>query len=244
MIVINPKDVNHRAWLLRLLSEIIDDAQLKQFLRFKGGTCASMLGFLDRFSVDLDFDILDESKTREIREKLAKIFADLDLEIKGQSPKVLEFTLKYPSSANERNSLRLDIIGKNYQKNIYENQLLPEINRYFGCQTVETMFSHKLVALSDRYDKHKTIAGRDIYDIHYFFFTGQKYKKELITERTRKNMLEFFQDLKKFIERWVTTDLLVQDLGTLLPQGKMHFVKKNLLTETKMFIDNEILLVT
>lgn len=240
MTLINPKDASHKAWLLRLLSEIADDAELKQFLRFKGGTCASMLGFLDRFSVDLDFDILDERKTSQIRSDLKKIFANLGLEIKDQSPKVLEFILKYPAPTNERNSLRLDVIGKNYKENIYENQLLPEIGRYFGCQTIETMFAHKLVALTERYDKHKTIAGRDIYDIHYFFFTGQRFRRELIMERTGKKIPVFFKYLKKFIEKQVTTDLLVQDLGTLLPSDKMRFVKNDLLRETKMFIDNEI----
>lgn len=240
MTLINPKDASHKAWLLRLLSEIVDDALLKQFLRFKGGTCASMLGFLDRFSVDLDFDILDERKTNQIRSNLKKIFTGLGLEIKDQSPKVLEFVLKYPAPANERNSLRLDMIGKNYKENIYENQLLPEIGRYFGCQTTETMFAHKLVALTERYDKHKTIAGRDIYDIHYFFFTGRRFRRELITERTGKKIPEFLKYLKKFIEKRVTTDLLVQDLGTLLSSDKMRFVKNDLLRETKMFIDNEI----
>lgn len=224
-------DAKHKAWLLRLLSEMVDDTLLKQFLRFKGGTCASMLGFLDRFSVDLDFDILDETKTDQIKSNLKKIFTGLDLEIKNQSPKVLEFVLKYPAPENERNSLRLNIIGKNYKENIYENQLLPEIGRYFGCQTIDTMFANKLVDLS---------SGRDIYDIHYFFFTGQRFRRELIMERTGKKIPEFLKYLKKFIEKRVTTDLLIQDLGTLLSSDKMRFVKNNLLRETKMFIDNEI----
>jgi len=102
------------------------------------------------------------------------------------------------------------------------------------------MFSHKLVALTERYDKHQTIAGRDVYDIHYFFFSGRLYRHELIKERTGKDLLKFFNDMKEFLKNQVTTDLLVQDLGTLLPSDKMRFVKKNLLQETKMFVANEI----
>ncbi len=241
MTIINPKDANHKAWLMRVLTEIVDDQFLAEQLRFKGGTCASMLGYLDRFSVDLDFDILDETQTDLIRQKMKKIFTNLNLEIKDESKRVVEFLLRYPAPINDRNSLRVDMVGKNYLENIYENQFLPEINRYFGCQTVETMFSHKLIALMERYDKHQTIAGRDVYDIHYFFFSGRLYRKEIIKERTGKNLPQFFTDLKEFLEKQVNPDLLVQDLGTLLPSDKMRFVKKNLLVETKMFIENAIL---
>lgn len=41
----------------RLLIEIVDQPVLAHNLVFKGGTCAGMLGYLDRFSVDLDFDL-------------------------------------------------------------------------------------------------------------------------------------------------------------------------------------------
>ncbi|HIP71371.1 MAG TPA: hypothetical protein EYH05_08260, partial [Anaerolineae bacterium] len=47
----------HRIQLTRLLTEILDDPYLAASLYFKGGTCAAMLGYLDRFSVDLDFDL-------------------------------------------------------------------------------------------------------------------------------------------------------------------------------------------
>jgi hypothetical protein len=118
--------------------------------------------------------------------------------------------------------------------------MLPEINRYFGCQTVETMFSHKLMALMERFDRHRTIAGRDIYDIHYFFLTGRNYLPGLIKERTGQTVQNFFLKLKDFVEKRATTEILVMDLGYLLPADKMRFVKKNLLLETIMFINDEI----
>ena len=73
MLNLRPEDILHKSQLNRLLIEIIDQPTLSQNLAFKGGSCASMLGYLDRFSVDLDFDVLknllasgvvDETKIR------------------------------------------------------------------------------------------------------------------------------------------------------------------------------------
>ena len=62
----NKKDALHKAWLYRLLEAIADNQKLVKVMYFKGGTCASMLGWLQRFSVDLDFDLLkpDDKPTR------------------------------------------------------------------------------------------------------------------------------------------------------------------------------------
>jgi len=226
--------------MFRLLAEIADDSVLAQELYFKGGTCAQMLGYLDRFSVDLDFDLKEEKKTREIRDQFKNIFKNLNLEIKDESPKVLEFLLRYEAPKNERNSLRIDVVGLNYQGNKYEPKLLPEINRVLICQTKETMFSHKLVAITERFAKHGSIAGRDIYDIHYFFLNGFRYIPELIKERTNESVLSYLKTLLAFIKKNINTELLVQDLGTLLPSEKMKMVKNNLLSETTMFIEDEI----
>jgi predicted nucleotidyltransferase component of viral defense system len=53
-----PQDILHKSYLHRVLAEIVDHPVLSQALAFKGGTCAAMLGYLDRFSIDLDFDVL------------------------------------------------------------------------------------------------------------------------------------------------------------------------------------------
>ena len=57
MILLRPQDTIHKVQLTRLLTEILDNSILSQNLYFKGGTCAAILGYLDRFSVDLDFDL-------------------------------------------------------------------------------------------------------------------------------------------------------------------------------------------
>ena len=76
MIPIRPADARHKAQLLRLLTAIVDSPYLSQNLYFKGGTCASMLGFLDRFSVDLDFDLNQNADTKIIHAEFSGPFAN------------------------------------------------------------------------------------------------------------------------------------------------------------------------
>jgi len=63
MLLPDKKDALHKAWLLRTLEAVADDVFLSQTLYFKGGTCASLLGWLPRFSVDLDFDYAGDEKS-------------------------------------------------------------------------------------------------------------------------------------------------------------------------------------
>lgn len=241
MILPNSKDAFHKAQLYRLLTEIIDNPMLAASLSFKGDTCATMLGYLDRFSVDLDFDLKPGSKPKEIRRELQEIFKELDLAIKDESKNVLQFFLRYKANdPNQRNTIKLDILDSAAKSNIYKPQNLLEIDRIFECQTIETMFANKLVALIDRHEKNTTIAGRDVYDIHHFFMSGYSYNEKVIIERTKKNLPDFFEKLILFIEERITRNILQQDLNTLLPAESFSRKVKFLKEETLVFLKDEL----
>jgi len=63
--------VLHKEILTKILKDIYADISLASFLGFKGGTAASFFYELDRFSIDLDFDLLDVSQEGFIFEKVA-----------------------------------------------------------------------------------------------------------------------------------------------------------------------------
>lgn len=240
MVNLKKQSTRHEMHMHRLLSEILDNKYLAVNLYFKEGTCARMLGFLDRFSVDLDFDLSPKADKKKCKEILLKIFNDLDLEIKDQSSKALQFFLKYPAPLNERNTLKIEILDKSFKNNDYIPQYLSPIDRTANCQTIETMFANKLVALTDRFKKGQSIAGRDIYDIHYFFKEGLDYKKEIIKERTKKDYKAYFQELKEFIEKRITIEILEQDLSSLVSPQDLKKIKKYIKQETLNFLDAEI----
>lgn len=240
MILPKPQDALHKAQLYRLLSEILDNSFVSEHIYFKGGTCAAMLGFLDRFSVDLDFDLQKGVSSKTIHTALLPIFDRLVLQLDSKSSRSLFYLLKYDAPEGQRNSIKLSIMTDSAQANIYKPLYLPDIDRYAACQTKETMFANKLVALTDRYKKHTSIAGRDVYDIHYFFLQGYGYNAAVIEERTGKKVADYFQELHTFIEEKITNEIITQDLNVLLPAQKFQLIRKILKSETLMFLHDEI----
>ena len=52
----------HKNILIKILKDIYTDPTISPILGFKGGTAATFFYDLGRFSVDLDFDLLDSEK--------------------------------------------------------------------------------------------------------------------------------------------------------------------------------------
>jgi len=240
MILPKSSDAIHKAWLYRLLISLIDDSIISQKIFFKGGTCLAMLNILDRFSVDLDFDLRTSVDKQVLRPKLHKIFKALNLEIKDESQNVLQFFLKYPAKTKERNTIKLDIIDNFVKANQYTAYYLEEIDRYVNCQTIETMVANKLVVATDRFNKNSSIAGRDVYDVHHFLVQDLGYNQEVIKERTGLSVKNYLQNLIKFINQKVTQTIIDQDLNMLLTQDKFHSLRKTLKTEVLMLLKDEI----
>lgn len=238
--MIKTQNIFHKAQLYRLLMKISDNKNLAANIYFKGGTCAALLGFLDRFSVDLDFDLKLKADKSKLRFDLYKIFKQLNLTIKDESKTALQFFLKYDAQIRQRNSIKLDIIDNSVKANQYKPQYLKEIDRTLICQTIETMFANKLVALIDRYEKTGALAGRDLYDIHYFFIQGYDYNKKVIEERRRVKTVFYLKELKKFIDQKITETIINQDLNLLLPYDKFKVIGETLKTEVLMLLRDEI----
>ena len=95
MISIKKEDILHKFQLLKLLTAIVDDPQISQRLYFKGGTCAAMAGFLDRFSIDLDFDLRKSVNKSKLKTGLEKIFKDQSFTIANKKDQTLFYLLKY-----------------------------------------------------------------------------------------------------------------------------------------------------
>lgn len=236
MIFVKPEDVLHKAQLLKLLTEIADNHLLSSNVYFKGGTCATMLGYLDRFSVDLDFDLKKNADKLKLLPEFMRIFKKLDLKVEKGNGKNLFFILKYDAPKDQRNTTKLSVSDVFVKANEYKTFFMAEIDRLVACQTIETMFANKLVAVVDRYNKHEKIAGRDIYDIHHFFSKGYTFKKEIIEERMKMSVEDYFKKLIKFIDEKVTDRVLTEDLNMLLPYDIFLKFRKILKPETLIFL--------
>ena len=240
MIVPSKKDIRHKNQLFLILREILQDPLLSQNLMFKGGTYASLRGILQRFSVDLDFDLPEKEKKEIIRKRCYEMFKKLNLEIKDESKNHLQFFLKYDAPEGERNTLKLEINDDVSRYNIYEKVLLKQINMYCNGHTLDTMFANKLVACKARFDKNRKIAGRDFYDIYQFFLQGIDINKKVVENRVNMGYTEYLKALIPFIQKKLTKKLLNQDLNPLMEQKELNSFLPHIKDSLITFIQDEI----
>lgn len=231
MILPRPSDAAHKIQMYRLLSAILNDIWLSQQLIFKGGTCAMLRGWLDRFSVDLDFDLLDVKQKDRVKLQIIYLVDSLGLEIKDQSRHHLQFFLKYPAPDKVRNTLKLEINDQASPLNQSELANLAELNRLAWTQTKSTMVANKLVAALGRLTNTGAVAGRDFYDLHLFLSRGFDIDQAIVEERTGQNFPDYIKQLIDFIEHDLTEDKLYQDLNPLIPSPRLKPVVKNLRQE-------------
>ena len=170
----------HRLLMFQILWDIFK-SDIWKYLAFKGWTACYFFHKLDRFSTDLDFDILEE---RDIDTQLEMI-----LQKYGKLKKWNKLVLSY---GEEDINIKVDITRKIWESNIYE------IRNFYGTdirvQDKATIFANKLVALSERN------TNRDIYDVWFFFKNSFEMNENIILERTGKSLDIFLNQVIKKIE--------------------------------------------
>ncbi len=216
----------HKRILVQVLLDIFKTFPGK--LGFKGGTCAQLFYDLPRISVDLDFDILILFTPAEIDE--LKIVVGKHGSIKKFHDKrhTTFFLLNY--RANFPN-VKIELNKRIWKNNVYLPVWLLGVEIRIADE--ETIFTNKLVALTDR----KLPVARDLFDAYYFFKAGYSVKERLLQERTGKNTKEYLVFLKKYIKRNFNKRIVLQGLGEILQEEQKEWVRKNLVDEAIKEID-------
>src|SRR3989344_6430657 len=165
----------HKNMLLQILKDIYSDTSIAPYLGFKGGTAAFLFYGLNRDSVDLDFDLLDESKETEVFEiigKIAKSYGTItDSRIKHFN---LLNVISYAPGAQK---IKVEVNRRNYGSK-YELRTLLGISMLVMIR--EDMFAHKLMAMHERVGK----TSRDIYDVWFFLKNNWPINKEIVEQRS------------------------------------------------------------
>jgi predicted nucleotidyltransferase component of viral defense system len=191
-------------------------------LGFKGGTAAYMFYNLNRFSVDLDFDLLDNSKTTFIFERIGEIAKKYGtIKENYQKKNTIFFLLSYEEhTRNIKIEINLREFGSTY-----------EVKGYFGIamkvMVRGDMCAHKLVAMIEREGK----TNRDIYDTWFFLKNNWPVNKEIIGRRTNMSCKDILKKGIDLLERKSRRNIL-SGMGELLDPEEKARVKMNLLKDT------------
>lgn len=213
---------SHRTAMVNVLKDIYSNIEISSLLGFKGGTALYFFYNLPRFSVDLDFDLLDESKKDVVFDKITKILEKYgDLREKREKHFTLFWLLSYQKGLSQ---LKIEI-SKRTSKNKYE------IKNFFGIPAQimkkEDMFANKLTALMDR----KSLANRDIYDIWFMLKENWDLNDKLLEYRTSTKTLDYLKKCLKLLENNPPSDIL-SGIGDLVDNKTKDWIKKNLIKDT------------
>lgn len=223
----------HKNILIKILKDIYTDSSLGPLLGFKGGTAAYLFYDLDRFSVDLDFDLLDETKEQEVFDKVENIAKEYGtIKEKTNKKHTLFILLSY---SEEAQNIKVEI-----NKRSFGSQY--EVKNYLGISMLvmrrEDMFAHKLVAMTER---GKT-ANRDIFDVHFFLKSNWDINREIVEKRTEMKFANYLKKCIKFVEN-VPDRGILSGMGELINEKQKTWVKSKLKQDTafllKLMLDNE-----
>lgn len=223
----------HKNIIVKILKDIYTDNTIGPILGFKGGTAAYLFYDLGRFSVDLDFDLLDLEKGEYVFEKIEKIIAPYGkIKTKRKKHYTLFFELSY---ANEDHNIKIEISRRNFGSKY-------EVLNYYGIpmkiMVREDMFANKIVAMYERLER----TNRDIFDVWFFLHNDWPINKEIVEERTELSFKEFLRECVEKLEKLPERSLLA-GMGELLDEKKKKWIKTTLRRDVlfllKVMLDNE-----
>lgn len=226
---------HHKSIMSNILLDIYSDKSIGQYLGFKGGTAAMLFYNLPRFSVDLDFNLLDVEKEQLVFEKMKGIISRHGEVVEEENKyNTLFFLVSY---GKDQRKLKIEISKRQAEATENKYDLLDYFGVVVRVMQKEFMFAHKLVAITER----KEAASRDLYDIDFFFKEGWSVKDEIIVVRTGKTVNEFLPFLINYIEENFTPLNILQGIGELLTTSQKDYarmrLKNDVLFRLKLFED-------
>lgn len=222
----------HKIIMVQILKDIYQNILISPFLGFKGGTACYLFYGLDRYSVDLDFDLLKPDLKKAVYQEIKKIIKKHAI-IKEQYIKknTIFFLLSY---GEKEHNIKIEISTRNL-KNHYQ------ILNYLGISMLvmdkKDIFANKLIALT----KRKKSANRDVFDLYYFFSKHWGINEDIIKLWTNNSLKKYLKNCIQYVER-IDNRQILQGLGEIIDGKQKAWVKEKLKEEVlfwlKFYLEN------
>jgi len=223
----------HKTILFQILKDIYFNTNIAPFLGFKGGTATLMFYNLDRFSVDIDLDLLDESKEDEVFTEITEIVKKYGTLKESYKKRFnLFFLISYESKSH---NIKIEINRRSFDSKY-------ELKTYLGVSMLvmvpEDLFAHKLITMHERIGK----TSRDIYDVWFYLSNRFPINRKIVEKRSN---MPFNKLLNKCILQLgkLNNNQILDGLGELLTPSQKDWAKAKLKEETinllKLRLENE-----
>lgn len=226
----------HKNILIKILKDIYADSTIGPILGFKGGTAAYLFYGLDRFSVDLDFDLLDTGKEDYVFERIGKILETYGtMKESAKKRYSLFYLLSYDNKIEGAQNVKVEINRREFFSKY-------EVRAYLGISmkimVKADMTAHKLVAMYERIGK----TNRDVFDVWFFLKNNWPVNKQIVEQRTKMPFKDFLKKCLFLLEKMDGKNILA-GMGEILDAKQKAWVKTHLLEEVifllKLELENE-----
>ena len=214
----------HKNILIKILKDIYTDPTISPILGFKGGTAATFFYGLDRFSVDLDFDLLDSDKEDYVFDRLKSIIENYGTLKEARKKR---FNLLYVLSYDDK-----DINAQNVKVEINRREFGSKysVESFLGISmqvmVKEDMAAHKLCAMYERIGK----TNRDIFDVQFFLSHDWPVNKKIVEDRMGVSYADFLKKCIEGLEKFDDNNILAGQ-GELLTEEQKSWAKTKLKSE-------------
>src|SRR3989344_4200081 len=214
----------HTNILTKILKDIYADATISPILGFKGGTAATFFYNLDRFSMDLDFDLLDLDKEDYVFERVKTIIENYGTlkEVRKKRFNLL-YVLSYDDKDINTQNVKVEI-----NRRAFGSKYVVESFLGISMQVMvkEDMVAHKLCAMFERIGK----TNRDIFDVQFFLSHDWIVNKKIIEERMGVSYADFLKKCIEGLEKFDDNNVL-SGMGELLTEKQKAWAKAKLKSE-------------
>ena len=193
------------------------------YLAFKGGTLAYFCYDLDRYSTDIDLDLLDHAYEQQVINEITALLSRIgDIKNTTLGADLHRWIFRYDLQST---NIKIELNKRDLTHNQYEIKNIQGQN--ILCMDTPSMVSNKLLALSDRR------YNRDLYDTHFFRAQGYEYDERIIKARKGKSLKELITTvIQELPHHYAENTILADGMGDVLTDAQKPRVKTHLATET------------
>ncbi len=212
----------HKFLLVQILKDIYSDVALSSRLGFKGGTALMLFYGLPRFSVDLDFNLIQKEETDLVYEKIKNIVLKYG-KIKDEAKKHFGLIVVLDYGMDER-SLKIEISNRQGLDR-YETKTYLGIPMQVMLEA--DLFANKLCALLDR----GKVINRDVFDCYFLMQRRTPVNIGIVENRMKMHFSAYMEKCIVEIEK-INDKRILSGLGDLMDEGIKTKIKQNIKKDT------------
>lgn len=214
----------HKRVVTKILLGLVSQKALASKLGFKGGTALYLFDDLDRFSTDLDFDLIGPVGKTDIQLIDQVVRSNLRL----TDHRVKRFTLFWRGSyGHGLSQIKIEVSTRDF-KNEYQRR------DYRGYSVLVMkpafMLAHKLCAVLDR----KKLQNRDLYDVWWMLDRGFEAEERIVRERMGVSLNQYWGQLLELVRSLPDNYDILQGLGEVMTQSKKDWTRAKLLSDLEL----------